>query len=92
MKYTLCMDLSATSAWLAVQITSACGLWACYLYVRVPVLQVLLMLVDQQGPWPQQCQQEPFLASAMSHLDQLPTAALLVALLAFQVRASLMVR
>ena len=50
-------------------------------------MQALWMLVDQRGPWPQQCQQEPFPASVMSHLGRVLVAAPLVALLASQVCA-----
>ena len=48
------------------------------------------MWVDRQGPWPQRCQPEPFLASAMTHLGQVAAAALLGVLLASQVCPRLM--
>ncbi len=41
--------------------------------------------MDQQGRWPQQCRQEPFLALVTSHLEQVLEAGLLGALLASQV-------
>ena len=51
------------------------------------LLQALWTWVDQQAPWPQPCQLEPFLALVMSHLGRvLVVLARLEVLQASQVR------